>query len=135
MSWVDDRSDEESKAKEDRAKIALYGEKLYEELWKEITNRVEDARNHNLPYSTNGSAYERTISRNTPGNRPFKELGRMTVSLDREEWKILVESDERSLSIDMALCKDEVVCLKHEGRALSVPEAARLVLEPFIFPH
>lgn len=133
MSWVDDRSNEEAKAEENRSKIGLYGDKLYEELWEEIADRVADARKRNLPYTTNGSAYERAVIKLTPRNHPPGEVDRMTVSLDRGEWKILVESDERNLTITMGLCKDEVVCLKHDGRTLSVPDAARLILEPFIF--
>jgi hypothetical protein len=52
MSWVDDRLDDQKRSERDRALISLQAEKVYEELWKEISDRVGDAAKRGTPVAT-----------------------------------------------------------------------------------
>ena len=56
MSWVDDWLKRQERTEAERAFISVHAATLYDELWEEVSNRVDDARKGGMLVSTNGSA-------------------------------------------------------------------------------
>jgi hypothetical protein len=137
MSWVDDRLDNQKRSEKERALISIHAEKVYNDLWKEISDRVDDAKKRGKPAETNGSPYERTVlmgAGNIYQTRP-EDSRQLTITLARTEGKIIaLDSDGNSLDIELMVSEGDIVRPKHQGRTLTIPEAAKLILEPFLFP-
>ena len=110
---------------------------MYDDLWKEISDRIDDAKKRGEPVETNGSPYERTVvmgAGNIYQARP-EDSRQLTITLARTEGKIIaLDSDENSLEIELGVSDGDIVRPKHQGRTLTIPEAAKLILEPFLFP-
>ena len=134
MSWVDGHFKDHERAEKESAKVRLRAEQLYDELWKEITDRVMDARNGGMLVSTNGSSYERVVLLGGAVMlRPFSEAKQLTITLE-DRRKIVVTWEDGTIEIPLRVRPDGVVCLTHQARELTIPEAAKLILEPFLFP-
>jgi hypothetical protein len=56
--------------------------------------------------------------------------------MERADGKIVVanSTDERSFEIPLKVCENSIVRPSHQGKPLTIPEAAKLILEPFLFP-
>jgi hypothetical protein len=140
MSWVHDRLNNEERARKEAAKIRLHADSLYGELWREIAARVEDAKSK-LVVSTNGSEYRRVVLRGGAVTGAYHQPDKLIISLADDKQTLLIqfvdeyESDPVTVrEIPLGVCDGDIVCLMHDGRQLSIPEAAKLILEPFLFP-
>lgn len=133
MSWVDDRLKRQERTEAERAFISVHAATLYDELWEEVSNRVDDARKGGMLVSTNGSAYQRAVLLGAPANRAYREPEQLVIALARDTWEIVAEAETVHIKIPLGVCTDGVVCLKHEGRRLTIHDAAKMILEPFLF--
>jgi hypothetical protein len=136
MSWIDERLTAQEKAKRDWELISAHGEKVYDALWQEIADRVAEAKNGGMRVSANGSTYERIVLLGAaPTTRqPYTEPQQLKIVLKKDEALILVSSSRVNLELSLAVCPDGVVCIQYEGREVVIPEASRMILEPFLFP-
>jgi hypothetical protein len=108
---------------------------VYDDLWKEISDRVDDAKKRGELVETNGSPYERTVLMGAGYQARPEDSRQLTITLARTEGKIIaLDSDENSLGIELGVSEGDIVRPKHQGRTLTIPEAAKLILEPFLFP-
>jgi hypothetical protein len=136
MSWIDKRIQQRQKLMERNKAVADGAEGLFDDLWKEIAALTKEANDKGLPVGTDGSAYERVVwaavipRLGQPTDR--REL-RINLHKDREEISVSGSSVPLGLSIDV--CDDGVICLKHNGRRILIQGAARLILDPFLFPE
>ena len=128
MSWVHDR------LKAGRESGLISASNLYNELWDEISTRVAEAKDGGMPISTNGSSYKRVVVYGSPLTVPYRKPRQLTIALAPDKSEIIADSDADSLQIPIEVCADGVVRLKHKGKYLSIPEAAKLILESFLFP-
>jgi hypothetical protein len=128
MSWVHDRL---HAGKESRL---VSSSNLYNELWDEISARVAEAQDGGMPVSTNGSSYERVVVYGSSSTLPYRKPRQLTITLARDKSEIVADSNSDSLDIPIEVGADGVAYLKHRGKQLSIPQAAKLILEPFLFP-
>ena len=137
MSWIDERVEQRRRLAERNKAVGEGAEVLYRDLWEEITAQTKEAQEKSVAVGTNnGSAHERIVwapnvaSLAQPMNR--REL---KISLRKEIEQISVSGTEFSMNLSVAVGEDGVVCLKHNGEPVLIQEAARLILDQFLFPE
>jgi hypothetical protein len=132
MSWIEDRL-KERKTESDRiAKIAPYTEIMYGNLWNEVIRCVTEAQSAGFRLFTNETTFERILRLTKLPSGNLKEL---IITLNRQQRTILVVAPSRRVEFGMDLCPDGVVCLQHDGKEIMIPDAAKLILDPFFFPE
>ena len=136
MSWIDERVEQRRRLAERNKAVAEAAEVLFNDLWQEITAQAKEAQEKSVAVGTDGSAHERIVwapnvaSLAQPMNR--REL---KISLRKEIEQISVSGTEFSMNLSVAVGEDGVVCLKHNGEPVLIQEAARLILDQFLFPE
>jgi len=137
MSWIDERVEQRRRLAERNKALAEGAEVLFNNLWEEITAQAKEAQEKSVAVGTsNGSAHERIVwapnvsSLAQPTNR--REL---KISLRKEREQIAVSGTEFSMILSIDVGEDGVVCLKHNGTPVLIQEAARLILDQFLFPE
>ena len=136
MSWIDERVQQRRRLAERNKAVAEAAEVLFNDLWQEITAQAKEAQEKSVAVGTDGSAHERIVwapnvaSLAQPMNR--REL---KISLRKEIEQISVSGTEFSMNLSVAVGEDGVVCLKHNGTPVLIQEAARLILDQFLFPE
>lgn len=138
MSWVDDRINDQRRSADDLALIRQKSETVYGELWNEISNRVADARSGGMTVTINGSDYARAVlvggDANIYRTRPY-ESRQLTITLDKADGKIVAtDSGGESRELPLGVDKGNIVRPTYEGKPLTIPDAAKMILEPFLFP-
>ena len=135
MSWIDERVEQRRKLTERNRAVAEGAEVLFKALWEEISLQTKEAHEKSVPCGINGSGHERIVwtpnvsSLAQPTNR--REL---KINLLKEREQISVSGTEFSLILSIDVGVDGVVCLKHNGKPVLMQEAARLILDQFLFP-
>ncbi len=132
MSWIDDRLTEQKALKERKALIAEHAIPIYEALWDKITEYVEEAKARSSPLITNGSLQNRSVISVPPGDGNQK-TDQFRLVLEKES---IVARGTRELNFEFRLdvCPDRVVCLKLNKEEISVDDAAKEILDKFLFP-
>ena len=136
MSWIDERVEQRRRLAERNKAVAEAAEVLFNELWEEITAQAKEAQEKSVAVGTDGSGHEKIVwapnvsSLAQPTNR--REL---KISLRKEVEQISVSGTEFSMNLSVAVGEDGVVCLKHNGTSVLIQEAARLILDQFLFPE
>ena len=148
MCWIDSRlADLRVFAKDARElqarhrQISQEAENIYNALWKECLTVLDELKQKGQNNFTNGSPLHRTIRRSariTQGitiipaeGHPGHEI-QIYLSADRQS---IIVSGEISRRFILDLGDDAVVCLKSDGVAICLRDAAILVLDRFFFPE
>ncbi len=122
---------ERQKALEGSRLISEQAEDTFQNLWAEILVLVREAQSKGWQLDTNGSPLARTVSM-VAHPRPRNEL---RITLQKDKQQIAISGIKSPTKLSFAVCEDGVVCLKHDGREVSLRDAARLIIEPFLFPE
>jgi hypothetical protein len=137
MTWIDERL-EQLRRKTERDRAVFDGaDRLFDELWAEVEGRVKEANSKGLRVGTNGFAYERIVWASVipPLEQPSAKRRELRINLHRESEGISVSGSYQTWTLKIDVCEDGVVCLKHNDKAIVIQEAARLILDPFLFPE
>jgi hypothetical protein len=156
-SWIDDCLKEREKLQLRTLFISNNAERVFEDLWAEMRHWIDVAKSKKIPVSTNGSPYERIVKLNTWPDRDnptaSPTVSVLTIKLVKEKEEIEIASepvlDKREMGggtytvsggprqerLLFDLCEDNVVCLKLNGKQLSIHDAAIAILRPFLFPE
>lgn len=134
MTWIDDCLAKQSAAEDRALLIRQHSGPIYDALWQEIVRCVQEAKSKTkLRLITNGALFSRIV------RKPLS-VG-IDESATSEEFILTMEGatvkasgDRVDIEFDLDVCPDGVVCLKRNGEPISVAEASRLILEPFLFP-
>jgi hypothetical protein len=154
MSWIDDDAAEvrrlheaAAELNERHARIAESSERVYNDLWKELVEKIKEAKNKGIPHAanliTNGEPFERKILEHqiiVPQiPKPPAQTSKpkyVTVKLTGDRQKIEVTGTRQSsLFLPLDFGDDGVVLIKHEGEFLQIQEVARMILKPVFFPE
>lgn len=123
MSWITDRVNRE---KDSHKRLGEQSAKTYEDLWKEIAERVEEANTHGVPaFLDSGSGFSRRVGLTRKGGEPKM----LTVRLSKD-GSAIQSSGGVTLELDAGT---DPIRLKHDGRQVSIQDAGKLILEPFLF--
>lgn len=132
MSWIDDRLEQQKQEREHRRIIALNAEVIYNQLWAEIANFIEEAQAKGMDVIGNGTPLERTVTYDPPRSGGSRVL---TVSFDRAAQFIAVRGLNSDFELRFDVCSHNRVCLKRGDSEILLRDAAQQILEPFIFPE
>jgi hypothetical protein len=154
MTWIDDDMAELRRLQDSAAELAVresqiraVAEKIYNDLWKEVIERIAEAKSkgnhHATLLLTNGDPYERRIFDHRivvpqpvkpPASSSDPKYVILTLTSDRLKIEIAgLQNSKDYLTLD--LCDDGVVRPKHQGEYKQIDEAARLILRPLLFPE
>jgi hypothetical protein len=136
MSWLDDRIQQDREREESVRSISNDAPNLYVSLWSAIVEVVEEAKSKQIPISTNGTEIDRIVSlsvkpRPDESHRSPKQIH---LKLAKDNLSINVSGDI-SVIFSIDVCPDMIVCLKENGKQVSLRDAAKRVLDQFLFPH
>lgn len=139
MSWIDDDANERIRRASNKQLILDQAEDTFNRLWEEVKLSLQDAqkREEFSQLITNGSPLERkVILPQTPtfANRT-REPKVLVLKLEKDKLGITVDDLKSSIRLRFDVCDDNVVCLSHEGTRVSMQEAAKIALRPFLFPE
>lgn len=136
MSFIDDGITRENELRARNRLFHTEAPKIYESLWNQITAYLEEARQKKeFTLTTNGSLYERTVQIQV--RRPGAALPHL------EEFKLWMELDKEKLiakgrrGVDLTFQFENaggIAQLTHHGSAITIDDAAVLILKPFLFP-
>jgi hypothetical protein len=147
MTWIDDDRAElerqhhagvELRARE--SQISSRAAKIYEELWKEILARITEAESKGLgKILTNGDCYQRTliVMQKIKPDESYALPDKYMLALAPDQQSIVMSgpnSSSREVLV-LALGEDNVVYIKHNGEQKNIPEAAKSLLRPILFPE
>jgi hypothetical protein len=154
MTWIDEDSSELRRVQESAAELAARnhqiansGETIYNDLWREIVERIKEAKDKGLPYAanliTNGDPDERRIFNHRivipqPIKPPVVSSSpkHIIIKLTADHLKIEISGLKNSaiyLLLDVG--EDGVILPKFEGEFRTIQETARLILRPILFPE
>ena len=154
MSWIDEDAAEFQRQRESAAElaarnsqIASCAEKIYNELWKEVVARIDEAKSkgnwHAGNLLTNGDPYERRIfNHQIIVPQPVKAGAAssspkyVVIKLAADHLKIEVTGLPKTpIYFLLDVCEDGVVLPKYEGECKTIQESAKLILRPVLFPE
>ena len=126
MSWFEDRITERESVREHCRVIDANAIPVYEAVWRQIMEVVEEAGASGIILCPGGSSEERylTLARE-----------RLDYRLNSTERTISAAFGEQSVVLGLDVCDGGVVCMMHDGKRINERVAARLILDPFIFPE
>lgn len=129
MSWIDDRLAERKVLEERNHLLDDHAVDIYTAVWKEMMTFVEEAKTKGFSnLLPNGSVQNRRIILAVHGNDE-------ALSLTMSNKRIIRASlPGKELLFDLDVCDGGIVCLKHDGEQVNEQEAARRILDPFLFP-
>lgn len=139
MNWIEDRVAERESIARRNQLIKASAEKFFNSLWEEIEQWLVEARDKGgFLIHTNGTPYERMIfaSISPPPSQPSRNPKTLTVKLTKDKSAIVAsEFGVPPVKLLLDVCPNDLVCLKHNDKQVSMSEAAILVLDPFLFPR
>lgn len=142
MTWIDNDYEELKRQRQSAAElhsqeseIAGHASKIYEDLWAELVERINEAKTKRVTDSsllTNGRSYQRKIIVGT-GRSLHPDAYDLTLAENKQSIKF--QGPNIMVVLALALCEDGVVRIRYDGKCQTVPEAAQYLLRPLIFPE
>jgi hypothetical protein len=133
--WIESRLAAHQKSVDDLRTIWSGSEILFTHLWEEIVELAKFAESKDMRISTNGSPHERTVLMGMypVGNQSSAHPRALKIALKQDRRKISASSDAGNIEFSVAVCDDGVICLKDDLFPVSTRDAARKIMEPFLF--
>jgi hypothetical protein len=135
VSWIDDDIKARGEIEARAQLINTHAEGVYNDLWKEILERVTEAKNKGIQLYTNGTPFSRIVG--LGDFRPPKEDSRRELVIGfRKDYPsgISVSNRAGTYALSVDVCDDNVVCLKLSGKPITMHDAGIYILRSFIFP-
>jgi hypothetical protein len=133
MSWIDERIAERKALNARRKAIKEGAPAIYQALWDYIVDLLKEEAAASLGASSNGSPEDRVVSipMTNPkgGDRP-----ELHIRLSRREPQITVSGPGINLTFKFERFEDDLVSLEIGDSKISIEDAARKILDPFLFP-
>jgi len=134
MHWIDERLAEDKALDNRNHKITSEAPQIFNDMWSYVAGDIEHARNKSLPIFVDGSPQKHTVGltdlvSTIPGTREFY----FTLSQDKHS---IVVHGYVQITFRLLECRDGIVrpTDKH-GNPVEYKDAARRILDPFLFPH
>jgi hypothetical protein len=131
QSWLDEQIAARDDLKRRESLKDSHAPKLYSALWDELMKIVAEAKEKGFVLNSHGSETARGIDVGYANVNPRK----MSFSLSQDKRTIEASGGAVSVRLTVSICDDGVVCLKHNGEAVSIEEAARRIMKPVLFPE
>jgi hypothetical protein len=109
---------------------------VFDQLWEEIKEVCLAGKNRGMNLDTNGSPLSRVVlmlATHGQSNARSENDRKLTISLSADRRSILAASDSGENEMKIEVCPDGVVCLKFQAHKVSSRDAAKIIMEPFLF--
>lgn len=133
MSWIDERLSEKSALEARSTRIFSEAPRIHGELWKEIMAQVEEARGKGFGKILMMKPDEILLPVDPPPGRGSASPRTLSLNLKADHSAIVAKISGTELPFPLEVEGDKVV-MKHEGKTLSVQNAAVVTLDRFLFP-
>jgi hypothetical protein len=134
MEWIEQKLSEWRKMQGDLMAIEGAADSIFEQLWDDIAESARVADLHGMGIKTNGMPRHRTVIMAQPLMVPRMAADRrLTIDLVENRRRITTNSDAGNKDFTIEICPDGVVCLKLLSQRISIQDAAREVMEDFLF--
>jgi len=138
--WIDEASRELNQKRDKQKTLA----KLAPTFWQNIARAIEATFQHyraldEQPVEFSGVAdHTIWVAVYEPGPKrergPERERERVTITFHQQQNRVEVRSPSESQSFPIDLDDNGAVCLRHEGRVISIPEFTKKALRKAFFP-
>jgi hypothetical protein len=129
VSWIDERLEEKRLWEEHKQIAFVKAGSLFQALWDEIARCATEAAQKGIPAATSTSAGNHLVYLPPKAGVARKEIA-LTLAKDRTSIAITGSAVKK---LEIALSQGDSVCLKYDGKQISVPDAAILLLDPLFF--
>jgi hypothetical protein len=134
--WIDEKMAAYRKARKNLEAVAASADMIFGQLWGEIEAIIEGISNRGMQLETNGSPRNRVLIMGLPPHGSERDQRRrLNLALASAPGAVTItaksDADETIFNIEVG--SDDIVCLKKQGHELTIQEAARAVMEPFLF--
>lgn len=125
MEWLDRRFEVYQQAVADQRSVTQAAEDIYGEVWEAVSEIVKSAKARGISLQCNGFSPKYVVK---------MDQWTLTLKLDTDKCGITASiSDRDDVPLNLRVCPDGTVCIKHEGTRVSNKEAAKLIMEAFLF--
>jgi hypothetical protein len=125
IEWLNKRFDEHEKASDDKRDVVADAENVYGEVWKAVQKVVQEANTRHAGLTLNGYPLKYNV---LMGSR------KLSITLAEDKCSIIAQpSDASPVTLSIRVWGDGTVCIKNNGEPLSYADAARAIMEPFLF--
>jgi len=132
VSWIDERIEEKRRLEERKQIVLVKAGSLFAALWNEIARCVTEAAQKGIPAAISVAAGNHVVYVPSKGGAFARK--EITLSLPKDRTSIAIAgSPVRKLDIDRSEGDGDGVGLKRDGKQISIPDAAVLLLDPLIF--
>jgi hypothetical protein len=132
-TWIERRMADVEAWRAKNASIREHAVTIYEALWNEILGHVNEAQQKGFPVSTNGEPRRRLVS--LEKKQKHGDCWQFELILVDAKDRIHATGDRVEVMLDLDVCEDGVVCLKLAGSMILIEDAAKRILDPFLFPQ
>jgi hypothetical protein len=135
MDWIKQGLDDWRKASSDLRTVTESADDIFNQLWGDIKVIVDAAGRLGIALLTNGSPRSRVVMMvaNSSLGNPLLEDRTLAISLAENRRSITAKSDAGETRLEIAVCPDGVVCLKHQSHQITSLAAAKDIMQDFLF--
>jgi hypothetical protein len=133
MSWIDDRLSEKKALEERSMRIYSEAPRIHGELWKEIVVQINEAKGKGFEKILMMQPEEILLPVNPEAGQTSAAPRTLSLHLKRDHTAITAKISGTELALPLEVESGRVV-MKHEGKTLSVQNAAVVILDRFLFP-
>lgn len=133
--WIDSKLDAHHKSFSEVQTIRNGADELYEHLWKEVVALSQYAATKGMRTFTNGTAYERVVAMSLmpTTDQQVTTPRKLKLALPEDRRKIIASWDSEKIEFALGVYPDGVLVIKRGEAPVSPKEAAKLIMEPFLF--
>jgi hypothetical protein len=133
MEWIEQKLSEWRKMQGDLMAIEGAADSIFEQLWDDIAESARAADLHGMGIKTNGMPRHRTVIMAKPMIARMTADRKLAIDLADDRRRITTNSDAGNRDFTIEICPDGVVCLKLLSQRISIQDAAKEVMEDFLF--
>lgn len=125
MEWLKERMEAVQRVKRDERNIAAHADRIYGAVWAAVVDVVKEGPVWGIEMKANGFPLHHTV---TAGTHVLK------VDLSEDRRRIVgTRPDGKQTVLELAICPDGSVCVRHEEKMVDYAEAAQGLMDAFLF--
>jgi hypothetical protein len=134
MEWIKEGIDNWREAVRKSDLIAESAEGIFDDLWNEVVEISLAAKTQGMNLATNGAPSKRVVIMDPMHWGPkMVESRKLSIELAKNQRSIVAQSDAGEMVFEIAVCPDGVVCLKRGASKITAREAAKEIMQSFLF--
>jgi hypothetical protein len=136
MDWIEQGLDDWRKASSDLQVVTESADGIFTQLWEDIKEIVIAAEKQGIRLMTNGSPQKRVVimlANSSFFGKPLPADRKLAIDLAADRSSIVARSDAGEIHLKIEVCSDGVVCLKYQSHPITSRDAAKDIMQDFLF--